>query len=136
MNPPPMELAAKIVEPDQFLGSHVAVLDFVFYTGNQFPEEFRGGAFLAYHGTWNRSKRAGYVVEFIPFDFGEPSGKGCVSSRGGRIPAARRMCSADRWQFSKPWTVACLFQTMAAGWFGKYRMRQRKQPLRSERRER
>jgi glucose/arabinose dehydrogenase len=58
------------------LGAHVAVLDFTFYTGHQFPAEFQGGAFLAYHGSWNRSKRVGYVVEFIPFEFGEPSGKG------------------------------------------------------------
>ena len=76
IKPLPKELAAKIAEPDQFLGAHVAVLDFVFYSGHQFPEEFQGGAFLAYHGSWNRSKRAGYVVEFIPFESGEPSGKG------------------------------------------------------------
>ncbi len=76
MKSPPKELAAKIAEPDQLLGSHVAVLDFTFYTGRQFPPEFQGGAFLAYHGSWNRSKRTGYVVEFIPFEGGEPSGNG------------------------------------------------------------
>jgi glucose/arabinose dehydrogenase len=76
MTPVPKELAAEIAEPDQLLGAHVAVLDFVFYTGHQFPTEFQGGAFLAYHGSWNRSKRVGYVVAFIPFEFGEPSGRG------------------------------------------------------------
>jgi glucose/arabinose dehydrogenase len=76
MGPPAKELAAKVREPDQLLGAHVAVLDFTFYTGQQFPAEFQGGAFLAYHGSWNRSTRAGYVVAFIPFESGEPSGKG------------------------------------------------------------
>ena len=74
--PSPHVLLSKVAEPDLLLGAHVAVLDFTFYTGHQFPSEFLGGAFLAYHGSWNRSKRAGYVVWFIPFDSGEPSGKG------------------------------------------------------------
>ena len=72
----PQSLLAKIAEPDLLLGAHVAVLDFTFYTGHQFPPEFWGGAFLGYHGSWNRSKRTGYVVKFIPFDSGEPSGNG------------------------------------------------------------
>jgi glucose/arabinose dehydrogenase len=53
----------------------VAVLDFLFYTGHQFPPEFQGGAFLALHGSWNRSQRTGYTVRYIPFRDGEPSGK-------------------------------------------------------------
>ena len=52
------------------------MLDFLFYTGHQFPAEFQGGAFLALHGSWNRSQRAGYAVRFIPFRDGYPSGKG------------------------------------------------------------
>ena len=58
--------------PDVLLGSHVAVLDTRFYTGTQFPEEYRGGLFLAFHGSWNRSKRVGYSVTFIPFKDGRP----------------------------------------------------------------
>jgi len=46
------------------LPAHVAVLDFVFYTGKQFPAEYRGGAFLAFHGSWNRSKRVGHRSRF------------------------------------------------------------------------
>ncbi|MES1261916.1 MAG: PQQ-dependent sugar dehydrogenase [Acidobacteriota bacterium] len=76
MGPPPPSLAAKMVEPDALLGSHVAVLDFCFYTGRQFPEAFAGGAFLALHGSWNRSRRDGFVVRFIPFQDGAPSGPG------------------------------------------------------------
>jgi glucose/arabinose dehydrogenase len=76
MKSPPKELAGNTLEPDELLGSHVAVLDFRFYTGDQFPAEFHGGAFLALHGSWNSSKREGYSVRFIPFRDGEPSGKG------------------------------------------------------------
>ncbi len=58
--------------PDVLLGAHVAVLDTRFYTGTQFPEEYRGGLFLAFHGSWNRSERVGYSVTFIPFKDGRP----------------------------------------------------------------
>ncbi len=54
------DLVAKTIQPDVLLGAHVAVLDFIFYTGKQFPKEYQGGAFLAFHGSWNRSKRVGY----------------------------------------------------------------------------
>ena len=60
--------------PDVLLQSHVAVLDFAFYTGKQFPKEYQGGAFLAFHGSWNRAKRVGYEVAFLPFSNGKPSG--------------------------------------------------------------
>ena len=68
------ELVAKTVVPDVVLGAHVAVLDALFYTGKQFPAEYQGGAFLAQHGSWNRAKRHGYNVMFIPFKNGKPSG--------------------------------------------------------------
>jgi glucose/arabinose dehydrogenase len=68
------DLVAKTKTPDVLLGSHVAVLDFVFYTGQQFPAEYRRGAFLAMHGSWNRSRRDGYEVAFVPFANGKPSG--------------------------------------------------------------
>jgi glucose/arabinose dehydrogenase len=68
------DLVQKTLTPDVALGAHVAVLDFTFYTGNQFPAEYHGGAFLAFHGSWNRSKRVGYSVAFVPFRNGRPSG--------------------------------------------------------------
>ena len=58
--------------PDVLLGSHVGSLDFTFYTGTQFPEKYQGGAFLALHGSWNRSKRVGYKIVFVPFKNGQP----------------------------------------------------------------
>jgi len=68
------DLVKKTIPGDVLLQSHVAVLDFLFYTGNQFPQEYRGGAFLAFHGSWNRSQRVGYSVAFVPFSNGKPSG--------------------------------------------------------------
>ncbi|HEY4817286.1 MAG TPA: sorbosone dehydrogenase family protein [Candidatus Acidoferrum sp.] len=67
------ELVAKAVVPDVLLGAHVAPLQFAFYIGKQFPESYRGGAFVAEHGSWNRSTRAGYQVAFVAFKNGQPS---------------------------------------------------------------
>ena len=68
-------LVARTIAPDVLLGSHVAVLDFIFYTGRQFPTEYRGGAFLAFHGSWNRSRRVGQSIGFVPFQDGKPAGE-------------------------------------------------------------
>jgi glucose/arabinose dehydrogenase len=68
------DLVKKTIVPDVPLQSHVAVLDCLFYSGKQFPAEYRGGAFLAFHGSWNRSKRVGYSVTFLPYKDGKPSG--------------------------------------------------------------
>ncbi len=67
------DLVAKAIVPDVLLGSHVAPLQFAFYTGTQFPESYRGGAFVAEHGSWNRSTRAGYQIAFVAFNNGQPS---------------------------------------------------------------
>ncbi|MEN8374109.1 MAG: PQQ-dependent sugar dehydrogenase [Gemmatimonadota bacterium] len=47
-----------------------------FYEGDAFPERYRGGAFVAFHGSWNRAPlpQGGYNVAFVPFADGEPSG--------------------------------------------------------------
>jgi glucose/arabinose dehydrogenase len=68
-------LVAKTIAGDVLLPAHAAVLDFAFYTGKQFPKHYQGGAFLAFHGSWNRSQRLGYSVNFIPFANGKPAGK-------------------------------------------------------------
>jgi len=68
------ELVKKTRYPDVLLGSHVAVLDMEFYTAKAFPEKYRGGAFLAFHGSWNRSQRVGYSVAFAPFKDGKAAG--------------------------------------------------------------
>jgi glucose/arabinose dehydrogenase len=55
---------------------HWAPNDLLFYTGKMFPEKYRNGAFIAFHGSWNRAplKQAGYFVVFVPMKDGKPSG--------------------------------------------------------------
>lgn len=69
------ELVKKATIPDVLMGAHVAVLDALFYTGKMFPAEYQGGAFVARHGSWNRSKRVAYDVAFIPFKNARPAGE-------------------------------------------------------------
>lgn len=68
------KLVQSTITPDVLLGSHIAPLDILFYTGHQFPAEYQGGAFIALHGSVNRSKRIGYAIGFVPFRDGQPSG--------------------------------------------------------------
>ncbi len=68
------ELVAKSVEPDVVLPAHAAVMDFIFYTGKQFPARYRNGAFLVYRGSSSRSDRLGYSINFLPFKGGKPAG--------------------------------------------------------------
>jgi len=73
VKPQKPELVARAIIPDVLLGAHVAPLQFAFYTGKQFPESYRGGAFVAEHGSWNRAARSGYQVAFVAFKGGKPS---------------------------------------------------------------
>ena len=68
------DLVAKAIVPDVLLQSHSAPLGLAFYTGTQFPVEYRGDAFLALHGSWNRKQRTGYKVVRIPIRDGKPIG--------------------------------------------------------------
>lgn len=52
------------VPPEALLGPHVAALGMRFYQGEMFPERYRGGMFIAQHGSWNRSEKVGYRVMF------------------------------------------------------------------------
>ena len=60
--------------PDYALGPHTASLGLTFYTGELFGEQYRNGAFVGQHGSWNRRPRSGYKVIFVPFANGQPSG--------------------------------------------------------------
>ena len=71
VKPQKPELVDKTIIPDVLLGPHVAPLEFAFYTAQQFPEPYRGGAFVAEHGSWNRATRAGYQVAFVGFKDGK-----------------------------------------------------------------
>lgn len=69
------ELVKKTIVPDIDLGSHTASLGLAFYTHTAFPAKYRNGAFVAQHGSWNRSVLSGYKVLFVPFKNGKPAGK-------------------------------------------------------------
>ncbi len=66
------DLVKRAIVPDVLIPAHSAALGIAFYTGAQFPERYRNGAFIALHGSWNRSKPAGYKVVFVPFQNGKP----------------------------------------------------------------
>jgi glucose/arabinose dehydrogenase len=68
------DLVARAMAPDYALGNHVAPLGLTFYTAGLFPERYRGGAFIAEHGSWNRKPFAGYKVVYVPFRDGRPAG--------------------------------------------------------------
>ena len=60
--------------PDVLFEAHCAALGLVFNTGKMFPSDYQGDAFVAMHGSWNRSKRTGYKVVRIPMKNGKPEG--------------------------------------------------------------
>lgn len=69
--------AGKYRDPLVAFPAHWAPLQMAFYSGDQFPARYRGGAFVAFHGSWNRAPKPqkGYNVAFVPFDAkGQPSG--------------------------------------------------------------
>ena len=65
---PHQQLVDRALVPDVPLGAHTASLGLAFYTADAFPGEYRNGAFVGQHGSWNRSTFSGYKVVFIPFD--------------------------------------------------------------------
>jgi glucose/arabinose dehydrogenase len=69
------DLVAKTKVPDVLFRSHSAPLGLLFYTGTQFPADYRGGAFVALHGSWNASTPRGYKVVYVPFNNNRPSGE-------------------------------------------------------------
>ena len=78
------EADPKFIKPAMGYPGHLAPDGLLFYTGNQFPEKYKNGAFLAFHGSWNRAPepQAGYFVVFQPFKDGKPDGKWEVFADG------------------------------------------------------
>jgi len=68
------DLVATAIKPDYAIGSHVAPLGLLFYTGNALPAQYQGGAFIGEHGSWDRSPLSGYAVAFVAFENGQPVG--------------------------------------------------------------
>ena len=69
------DLAAKVTVPDVLLQPHSAPLGITFYEGASFPAQYRGDAFVAMHGSWNRSQRTGYKVVRLRMKEGVPTGE-------------------------------------------------------------
>ncbi len=70
------ERCTAATEPVAVYPAHWAPNGLLFYTGNGLPGRYRNGAFIAFHGSWNRIKQDGYNVVFQPMDqSGKPSGK-------------------------------------------------------------
>ncbi|VEI70349.1 PQQ-dependent sugar dehydrogenase [Serratia rubidaea] len=72
--PPRPDLVEKAIKPDYALSSHVAPLGLLFYTGDTMPQ-YRGGAFVSEHGSWNRTPLNGYQVVWVKFENGKPVGQ-------------------------------------------------------------
>lgn len=72
--------------PQPLLGfpAHYSPNDMVFYEAQQFPEHYRDGNFIAFHGSYNRGdlKQVGYQVVFVPFKDGQPDGDWTVFADG------------------------------------------------------
>ncbi len=68
--------AGKFDKPTMAFPGHWAPMDVLFYQGNQFPDRYTKGAFIAFHGSTDRSPypQAGYIVCFVPFEGGAPTG--------------------------------------------------------------
>lgn len=80
---------ARMSKPPVLLHTpHSAPMQLAFYSGTAFPERYRGGAFLALHGSWNRLPPSGYEVAYIRFEQGrpvaiEPFASGFLVAQGG-----------------------------------------------------
>lgn len=75
---------AEMQDPVVAFPAHMAPNGLLFYTGNSFPEKYKNGAFVAFHGSWNRNVtgQEGFFVAFVPFTNGRPSGKWEVFANG------------------------------------------------------
>ena len=100
------DLVARAIVPDLLFQSHSAPINFAFYDKSQFPERYRGGAFVALQGSWNADNPTGYMVAFVPFNRGaearaKPAGGYEVFATGFWIAGDRR---AEVW--GKPAGIA------------------------------
>jgi glucose/arabinose dehydrogenase len=91
VSPQRPDLVAKAIAPDYALGNHVASLGLAFSSGTLLPPQYRNGAFIGEHGSWNRRPLSGYKVVFVPFANGQPAGEprdvlsGFVSADGNAL---------------------------------------------------
>jgi len=86
-------------QPIMAFQAHWAPNDLLFYTGNMFPQHYRNGAFIAFHGSTNRSPypQAGYFICFVPFKNGKPAGNWEIFADG--FTGQRKVISAGEAQY-------------------------------------
>ena len=68
------DLVGRAKLPEVLFQPHSAPLGIAFYQGDAFPPEYRGDAFVTFHGSWNRAKRTGYKVVRLIMKEGRPTG--------------------------------------------------------------
>ena len=68
-------LRGRVTLPDVLVQPHSASMEMAFYGGAQFPADYRGDIFAAFHGSWNRTKRTGYKVVRVLLKNGQPTGE-------------------------------------------------------------
>ncbi|MBC7444256.1 MAG: PQQ-dependent sugar dehydrogenase [Polaromonas sp.] len=77
-----MKEPANAVFPQVEFPAHQAQLGMAFYNGKQFPDKYKGGMFVAAHGSWNHSKATGALINFIPVNASGTAGKAEVFADG------------------------------------------------------
>jgi len=100
-----------VVPPAWNMPAHTAPLDIKFYYGDSFPSKYKGGAFVALHGSWNRQPPAGYRVLYLPFTNGLPTAEEiffAYAGSGERWPSDIRPTSIS---FGPCGTQDCLYLT-------------------------
>ena len=103
--------------PGLLIQAHSAAMNFAFYTGEQFPEEYRGDAFVALKGSWNRSEPTGYKVVRVKFENGEPAGYYENFLTGFWVGGGRRKPRFGDARWMSPWRKMgrCWSPTIPAG---------------------
>jgi len=91
------DLVAASLVPDLLFQSHTAPIGLVFYDGGQFPEDYRGDAFVALRGSWNAAVPRGYMVVRVPFADGRPQGHYEAFVTGFRLDAEGEPGDAEVW---------------------------------------
>jgi glucose/arabinose dehydrogenase len=76
------DLVAKAIVPDTPFRSHSAPIEMTFSTGDQFPADYRGGAFVALHGSWNAAQPRAFNVVYVPWIGGKPADHYIVFASG------------------------------------------------------
>ena len=127
------------ITPDLLFQAHSSLLDFVFYEAEQFPPEYKGHAFVALKGSWNRSEPTGYKVVRVPFKDGRPEGHYENFATGFWASGEQR---AEVWgrpaalAVAKDGSLLVADDTGGTIWRIAYRARPRSPPRRSRRRDR